>query len=269
MPPTTPPAANLPPVRLLHHLARTGGTVISQCLAVMPRVVLLSEIHPLAVAKMNPVKQVTSWYDVLTPADQRRVQANPNMPFVDAVELINRRCTERNLLLVIRDWNHLDYMGRPYIANPTGRLFTAETLAPKLRGVPFTTVRHPLDQWMSLVKLPKIETSLPLELFLKGCADFAQEAVRIGFVRYEDFTKDPAAAMKTICERLEVPFDPTFVDRWWKYTKVTGDTQGSRGGKEQIVPLERRPVAPALLERFGQNASYRRTLELLGYEHPK
>jgi len=45
MPSDAAPAA---PIRVLHHWACSGGTVISRCIASQPQVVLLSEVHPLA-----------------------------------------------------------------------------------------------------------------------------------------------------------------------------------------------------------------------------
>jgi len=36
-----------PLIHTLHHLACTGGTVLSKCLAAMPRVALVSEVNPL------------------------------------------------------------------------------------------------------------------------------------------------------------------------------------------------------------------------------
>jgi hypothetical protein len=36
-----------PVVRTLHHVACSGGTLISRCLAALPGVVLLSELNPL------------------------------------------------------------------------------------------------------------------------------------------------------------------------------------------------------------------------------
>ena len=36
-----------PGIRILHHMARSGGTIISRCLGCMKDVILLSEIHPL------------------------------------------------------------------------------------------------------------------------------------------------------------------------------------------------------------------------------
>ncbi len=44
-----------PVVRLVHHLARSGGTLISRCLGCMSGVLLLSEIHPLGTRHFNPL----------------------------------------------------------------------------------------------------------------------------------------------------------------------------------------------------------------------
>ena len=35
-----------PVIRLIHHFACSGGTLVSKCLSVMPNVFLLSEVHP-------------------------------------------------------------------------------------------------------------------------------------------------------------------------------------------------------------------------------
>ncbi len=53
--PTTEPAK--PAIRVLHQLARTGGTIISKCLGAMAGVVLLSEINPRGVETYNPLAQ--------------------------------------------------------------------------------------------------------------------------------------------------------------------------------------------------------------------
>ena len=41
-------SSKLPPIRVVHHWACSGGTIISRSLAQLPNVVLLSEVHPLA-----------------------------------------------------------------------------------------------------------------------------------------------------------------------------------------------------------------------------
>ncbi|WP_112478442.1 hypothetical protein [Vibrio variabilis] len=35
-----------PTIRVIHHLACSGGTLVSKCISAMPNVYLLSEIHP-------------------------------------------------------------------------------------------------------------------------------------------------------------------------------------------------------------------------------
>ncbi|MDP7339971.1 MAG: hypothetical protein QF786_11700, partial [Vicinamibacterales bacterium] len=46
-----------------------------------------------------------------------------------------------------------------------------------------------------------------VEAFLAGYRRFAEEAVRLDFVRYENFVEDPNGALTTLCERLSLDFD--------------------------------------------------------------
>ncbi len=261
--------AKKPTVRLLMHLARTGGTIFSKCLAVMPRVALLSEIHPAGLRNFNPLRQAFEWHGLLTTKDVEDFRKSGRMDFADAIDLVWRRCEAKHLKLVIRDWNHLDFHGLPYLAQPTRTLMTSDLLGKRFRLLRFCTVRHPIDHWLSLSKLATIAGKMSIDQFCVGCLGFAEHAVKIGFVRYEDFTREPAVGMQKICAALDVEFDPTFQRRWQNYTKITGDTTGSRGGKEKIVPLARKPVEPALLEQFDASESYHRANALLGYGHPE
>ena len=94
---------------------------------------------------------------------------------------------------------------------------------------------------------------------------FSEQAVKVGFVRYEDFTRHPETELKRICEALELPYDPTWQERWADYKKITGDT-GARAGKSEITLPRRNPIEPALRRRLEKNADYRKSLELLGYQ---
>src|SRR5918996_211348 len=50
------------PLRLLHQMARSGGTVISRCLACMSGVALLSEVHARATGFVDPLAQAQAWF---------------------------------------------------------------------------------------------------------------------------------------------------------------------------------------------------------------
>jgi hypothetical protein len=109
---------------------------------------------------------------------------------------------------------------------------------------------------------------LSLEAFLRGYFLFAEEIAGLGYIRYEDFTRQPAEQMKILCEKLQLDFDKDFLSKWADYTYVTGAVkkENSRGaGLREIVPLPRRPVEPELLRQFRENADYWNILELLGY----
>ena len=101
------PARGQPVVRVLHQMARSGGTVICRCLASMRGVVLLSEIHPRGLRMFDPLQQAHEWYGLLNEKDIRAARAG-QLGFRNAIALVHRCCAERGLVLVIRDWSHLD-----------------------------------------------------------------------------------------------------------------------------------------------------------------
>lgn len=259
--------ADRPMLRLVHHMARSGGTLISKCLGCMSGVLLLSEIHPLGTAQFNPLVQAQRWYGLLPSQDLAELRARGRVGFADAIALIHRRAEDSSQNLVIRDWSHLDFTGVPF-TKPTYRLLTAEALATRFELRQACTVRHPLDQWLSLRRLAVVQNKLTLEQYLAGYRRFAEQACAIGFLRYEDFITDPGLVLKDLCRRLGLRFDRHYTERWRDYAFVTGDVSGSRGGSE-IRPVPRQPVEPGLLDALQANPDYQVSLELLGYHHPE
>lgn len=275
-----------PVVRMVHMMARSGGTIVAKCLGVMPNVVMLSEVHPAVPGLMHtppskrnknalgvlwsfdPLRQADQWYGLLTEEDKDRVRASRRvMEFDESIAMIERRARERGLALIIRDWAHLDYLGEPFNSDPPGRLAAVESLAPRFRLLRAATVRHPIDQWLSMRNLPMVREEIAPDAYLRGCRRFAEEAARVGFVRFEDFAQDPRRHIRRLCERLEVGFDPGFEARWPGYTTITGDVSGSRAQTTISLPA-RRTVSDDLLERFDRSEDYRAILSLLGYTHP-
>jgi len=264
-------AAGRPEIRIVHHLARTGGTLISRCLASMDGVVLLSEIHPAGVAIMHPqydpLYQAATWYRLFDDrelAERGRTTADR---FADVILEIAERAHAAGRALVIRDWTHLDFVGVPFRLETTGRLETAAVLAPHAALRTCATVRHPIHQWLSLRRILG-GRELAMERYLAGCRAFAEQAARIGFFRYEDFLADPAGQLERISGALALHFDPGFIDRWSSYRNVTGDPPGADEAKATIRPLRPRLLPPGLAPRFAANEDYRKTIELLGYDHP-
>jgi hypothetical protein len=251
-----------PTLRILHHMARSGGTIISRCLGAMDRVVLLSEIHPLGTRVYNPLEQAEDWYGLLTQDDIARASST-TLDFADAIELVEQRCREQGRLLVLRDWSHIDYTGVPF-TRPVYHSQLVRVLESRFRLLRFSTVRHPLDQWLSMNRQAIMRGKISPPAYLKGFRAFAQMAGETGFIRYEDFTQHPDNALRTICTELNLPFDPAWQQGWQSNVFVTGDVHPGRAG-DQIQPLERRKVDAKTEGVFAADSSCTASLSLLGY----
>ncbi|OJX70341.1 hypothetical protein [Magnetospirillum sp. 64-120] len=256
---------SLPQAAVLHHLARSGGTVITRCVAAASSAVLLSEIHPLMGHWHDPRTQVGQGF----PLDENERSLGPRSPanahcgMVADIVAIANACAQRGAALLLRDWNHIDFVPNFMVSQPSYRLTLVDVLKPHLALHQVVSVRHPLDQWLSTIVMAKAERT-DLDRFLMGCRKFAETATAMGFVRYEDFVADPEAWTQEICRRLGLPCEAGFLERAGQLTNVTRDTTGIRGAA-QVTVLSRRPHSPQLLAHMRANADYQATVEMLGY----
>ena len=257
-----------PTAGLLHNMARSGGTLVGRCLGSMEGITLFSEIHPLAaVGTFDPATQAREWHGLFTATETADLDADESLTFEDLFVEIVGRVDEREGRLVIRDWSHIDYIGPPARERPTNRPVIVERLTGRMTLNRAAIVRHPIDQWLSLLHVQGVKQRVTLERYLEGCWRFAKMIRGLPTVRYEDFTASPAERLAELCDALGVPFDSSYDEKWMSYRKITTSTRGARLG-ETIEPRPRRKVPPELLDRFAHNVHYQNTLSLLGYAHP-
>jgi len=256
-----------PSVRILHNLARSGGTVIGKCLGCMSEVVLLSEIHQDVMTMYpndtHPVTQALNW-GIITLQDLE----GKRLTIIDAVKLIEEKCTSQNKKLVLRDFAYLDFIGMPIVKPPSFRLMLAEILSYEFEVIQFAIVRHPVDQWLSMINSTPVFLKVSLDVYLKGYLEFGKQIQSCGFIRYEDFAKEPEKQMEYLCDKLRLRFDRTFVARWASYNKITGDLdcKKSRAASlQRIAQLPRRPMEEELKKHFRNNSNSREAIELLDY----
>lgn len=260
-----------PPLRLVRHLARTGGTLISKCLGCMDPVLLLSETHPLAMDRWtNLLAQAEKWHG-LTSKPELAAWKKQKTGYAQVLALLSARAEARSKHLVVREWTHLDLLGEPFV-EPT--MTPAATHAVEhafdLRVV--DTVRHPLDHWGAVHSVPTLAMVTP-DRHLASCAAFARETARVGalgvphaVVRYEDFCQNPEPTLRTMCETLDVPFDPAWESRWASFDKITGDTDTSRGNTDPTIkPLTRRPIDERVRAACLASPDYRAACAEWGY----
>lgn len=258
-----------PKLRMVHNMARSGGTLTCKCIGCMEGVVLLSELHPMAWKLFNPIKQAEEWFGLVKQSDLRELHNKGGTTYAKAIALIDRRCKESGKTLVLRDWSHLDYTGYPLVSAPAYRPLLYAELTESFDILRISITRDPVTQWQSLARLGVMQGALRsgkfgVDKYLVGYRKYAELCVQTGFVRYEDFLRDAESEMKRICEHLEIRFDPAFSEKWPAYTTITGDINPNNPNK--ITERPRRPVDPSLKKRFLANPEYHRACELLGYE---
>lgn len=254
-------------LRLIHQLARSGGTLINRLLLAQG-VAVLSEVHPLGWANLDPLAQARDWFGLIGADD---LQGRDALPYAEAIALIADKARRRRQPLAIRDWSHLDFMPIGMGLKPALVSAQAAMLADRFDLIRITTVRHPLDQWLSLAAMLATEGRPPrqaeLEHWLYGLEAFAAMAAATGFVRYEDIAAEPASGMEVLCRKLSLPFDPARLEGWRAVTHFsTGAVPGRAASSTAIERLEPRPAPPHLLHRLNRERRYRQALDLLGYE---
>ena len=236
----------------------------------MEGTVLLSELHPRASNMFNPLKQAEVWFGLLTKDDIAGLPQDGGVNYTKAIALIEQRCRERNNALVLRDWAHFDYTGYPYHATPGYSPLLYAELKESFDIIRISTTRDPVTQWLSFMQLnvvrdPRQSGAFGLDQFLFGYRKFAELCVETGFVRFEDFLRNPELAMRRICKQLQLKFDPSFIKKWPDYRTISGDIVNPRGSNKIKMP-PKRTIEPDLRKKFLANADYHQACELLGYD---
>lgn len=250
-------------------MARSGGTLISKCIGSMNGVALLSEVHPFTSSgQFNPLQQANDWLGVDVQEELRAIAKTQGTTWLEAICLIHRCVEAQGRRLIVRDWSHLDFTGVPWI-EPSYKTTTAEVLARNFKINQAFTVRHPIDQWISLSKLEVIAGKLHIATFMKGYRAFAEAAAKTDFTRYEDFTTEPETEVKKISSNLGIEYDEHFLHNWSQFTKITGDVPkvGEGRGTEsmKIEPLKPYTPTSKMRKAFENSPDYFPSLEALGY----
>lgn len=255
-----------PTIRIIHHMARSGGTILSKCLGCMNDVLLLSEVHPKGMNWFDPLVQAQRWFNLLSYEEVNRFKPQ-NLSFLERISIVYERAVGMDKKLILRDWSHLDFTGVPFVKEPGFELSILGEIEKQFNVLHLATVRHPIDQWLSLRRLPIMKDKLTLYEFLHGYRQFAETAKSIGFIRYEDFTVNPESVLKQICNNLDIGYDAAFINKWSSYTTITGDTNNQRVEAEEIKKAPRRLMEPDLLKKLEDCEDYWLSLRILSYNH--
>lgn len=245
-------------IRTIHHLASSGGTIISKAIAAQPNVVFLSELNPnhaALFAPLDPFPQLFTNYPHLFPG---RTRADL---FVDRIHDVHDACVRAGSSLVIRDHSHTDFMLRKIGAPELRKALQRSGF--ELRSI--ATIRHPIDAWLSMSESGFNRTIPDFTTYCQRVKSFAEFYADLPLFRYEDFIADTPRVVAAMAGKLDLAFDEGFEGRMGN-TRITGDS-GRLKNNARVQPLQRRHMPDQLREEASRPENID-ALAALGYEDP-
>lgn len=248
-----------PAIRTIHHLACTGGTLLSQSSASMPNTQLLSEIDPTS----RSMPQI-----MFGPTDLTRLLRNASRPsgpelemdvFLAGLRMIHDDTTRTGSALILREHCH-DHFHSGEI-DPDRPTLT-EILADHYPLQSLVTVRHPLDSYLGLLNNRWL--TFPEASFSEYCRRyllFLDRHAGVDILRYEDFVAEPEASMQWICAQLDLRYAPDFIQLFGAI-RLSG---GSGRSSTEIRLRPRRPLPDGLSRELEESESYAQLCARLDY----
>ena len=250
-----------PTLRILHHFACSGGTLISKCIAAMPNIYVLSEAHPLSVNHISGKPKYS-------PTDITTLARYANVPNAD---LLAKRIFTNNILeteaflsqgggeLVLREHSHIDFC----LGESADQISVVEDCLKEHFNIKhLITVRNPVDAYMSLSINGWIQFSPPsFDEYCKRLIEFIERYPIKNIIKYEDFVQNPDKQMRKVCSLLHIEFDERYRDFFGIFI-VTGD---SGRKSDDIAMRKRRPIDKPLLNEIKHSKNFKKVAKMLKY----
>lgn len=224
-----------PTVRIIHHFACSGGTLISKCIAALPCVYLLSELHPLTRLGIDFDRPSYTPRDLITQAHYGRVpDIDPlaEQVFIDDVKNTEKHVRQYGGKLVIRAHSHADFCvdGTPQtetVSRILSRIFQINNLV---------TVRNPIDSFLSLRERGWVHfTPDSFNEYCQRLSTFLDGFNKSEIVKYENFVTEPKKVLSHCANILGLEYNEE-VFEFYDIFKLSGDS----GRKSKNIQLRER-----------------------------
>lgn len=240
-----------PVLRVIHHLACSGGTIFSKCIASMPNVFLLSEAHPYSpiVSKDNPKFSPTDIPSLAKFAQVPNVEKVSEEIFVNNIKTLNDHIAQSGGKLVVRYHSHSDYNTQSNI--PEENRFKA-LMSDHFDVRQVLTIRDPIDAYASLERNGWVH--FEPQTFDEYCRRYLIHLNHFGtdeIIRYEDFVDSPADVMQLACEKLGLEFDDSF-----EFTLGLNRLTGDSGRSSDFIAKRARKLLNGLKQEAEMSEHY-------------
>lgn len=256
-------------IRIIHHWACSGGTIISRSIANLQNVVLLSEVHPLAYLRLAKPEASYTPTDIIQQLCLPHNGADPVLcvaAWRGAISALAQKVADSNKVLVLRNHSHIDFFTG---AQPETEHFITRTLQDIHVIDALLTVRHPLDSWISIQR-QDWDQHFRFSTFKQFCHRailLVQASKGLPIIRYEEFTVNPEKGLQAICKSLNIKsnlIQPSALDA----VSLSGNSGRS---SSLIQPRTRRPIPEIVqaeieaMAKQGDASPYLQLCNMLGY----
>lgn len=247
-----------PVLRIIHHFACSGGTLISKCIAAQPNVFLLSELHPTTRLGLPEDKAIYTPHDIVSQAIFGNI---PNVDdlaeklFIQNIIETEKHVSNRGGYLVLRAHTHADYCTNEELPDldSLNRLLSTHFTILNL-----VTVRNPIDSFLSLKQNGWLHFKPDnFDEYCKRLLSFLKPFDKGSIIKYEDFVERPECVVKVCAEMLALPFIEYAFD-YIEVFKISGDS--GRTGTE-ISARNRREISQAFREEIDTSTHYEKYLQ--------
>jgi hypothetical protein len=254
--------ADKPTIRIIHHLACSGGTLISKCLSAMPNVFLLSEVHPsteLHIGSIDPKYMPSDIASLAKYSGIPKYKDLANQIFLNSVISANKHVEKFGGVLILRDHTHADFcLGEKNSDSPA----LVDLLTPHFDVKSLLTIRDPIDAYISLEKNEWLHFEpKTFDEYCSRVKSLIKCYHNIDLIKYEEFVLSPESCMKAICESLAIEYSDLFLNIYDQF-KMTGDS----GRKSFIISERSRPhLSEEFKAQVGNSDNYKNIKEILDY----
>jgi hypothetical protein len=250
------------PIRTIHHLSCTGGTLITKCLAAMPNVLVLNEVDPL-----SPLPPFESPDPLFTPTDVAALvrQGDPRVKnelleqlFLAGMAILREEQTRIGRAVILRDHSHSHFLTGPDLPDRAS-LYQIVSARFPIRSI--VTVRDPIDTFLSMCERGWHKHFAPstYDEYCRRYLAFLDCYSGLPTVAYETFVSDPSQTMKTVCGWLELDYSEHF-EKLFSVFRFSGDC--GRAGSD-IRPRPQRNRPDALLQEAAASPHHQQLMTIL------
>lgn len=251
-----------PTIRVIHHFACSGGSLISKFLSAMPNSYLLSEVHPSTDFHINrnkPHYAPTDLVSLMRFAGIEDAQQLSEDIFRLSVKKINENLISLGSHLILRDHTHADFC----VENAPMSSSVIDCLCSDYNIRNIVTIRNPIDSYLSLINNGWVHfRPSSFDEYCSRLCKMLDVYKTVPTFKFEDIVESPISRMKEITQCLNLAFSEDFIDIF-DAIKVTGDSGRTSG---DISHRARREYTDDFKEEVAKSEFFKVITAKFGYQ---